>query len=214
MQNICNRQVGAENTNDFIPKAEFQEEQLSTLAIRVCSKVDEAQPSGIMDPLTALGVTCNVVDLVGTAINCGLAVKQVYDSVDGFKKEHEILRNAAENMSSVVRRLQDEKAEIALCTKDEKVEEITARCVTLCQELQTALEECRSKKRSILSASKATIKAALRSGKIDLLQKELDMCRKALHSMIALTTRCVTANVPEPTCSESCLIHCLTIIQY
>ena len=37
----------------------------------------------IMDPLTALSLCCNVIDLVSTAISCGLAVKDIYKSVDG-----------------------------------------------------------------------------------------------------------------------------------
>ena len=142
-----------------------------------------------MDPISALSLACNVIDLVGTAINCGLTVKQIYDSVDGRLKAHKVVQGETDRMKIVVNRLRENQSRIKVFTNDDEIQKITSRCVKLSEDLQTVLDKCRAKHKTIWSAGKATVMSVLKSGEIDDLQKDLETCRKDLNSLIAIATR-------------------------
>ncbi len=81
-----------------------------------------------MDPLTALSVACNVIDLVSTAISCGLAVKDIYKSVDGRTKANVALKKEDDGMKDVVVLLREKNSKIKVFTDDEDIQKKVSLC--------------------------------------------------------------------------------------
>jgi hypothetical protein len=75
-----------------------------------------------MDPLTALSVACNVIDLVSTAISCGLAVRDIYKSVDGRTRANAALEKEVDGMKAVVLLLREKNSKIKVFTDDEDIQ--------------------------------------------------------------------------------------------
>jgi hypothetical protein len=145
-----------------------------------------------MDPITALALACNIVDLVGVAIKCGTTVVQAYNSVDGRHKAHQAVESETDRLKGVVITLQANQSKLAVLTAEEEIQQTASRIATQCMKLHTILDNCRAKKSSILSASKATLKYIINSGKIEELQRGLESYRRDLNSLIAIGTRYVT----------------------
>jgi hypothetical protein len=151
-----------------------------------------------MDPISALGLACNILDLVGTAINCGLAVAQVYSSVDGLQRAHKTVDNEAKSLEQVVFHLQDSYARLPGVTVDDKILTISKRIVGQSLKLQQILHDCRSKKKGhLLSAVIATSRSAINNGKIIQHQKDLESSRKELNMWILVETRYSTRETLE-----------------
>jgi Fungal N-terminal domain of STAND proteins len=142
-----------------------------------------------MDPFTALGVACNVIDLVSTAISCGLAVRDIYKSVDGRTKANAALQNEADGMNAVVKSLREKDSEIKMLTDDGDIQKTVSRCAAEAEQLQLVLEDCRAKSKTAGGVFIALFKSSINSGKIDDLQKRLVACKDDLKLSLALATR-------------------------
>lgn len=140
-----------------------------------------------MDPLSALSLGCNILDLVGKAISCGRVVKQIYDSADGLQKAHETVGIQADRLKEVVDFLEKKQSEMA-AAEDEKIKEITDRCVQASAQLHGVLDDCKAKGTNfrIYAASKAALKSFLNRDKIVAFQEELKNCQTDLHSFVGI----------------------------
>jgi len=142
-----------------------------------------------MDPFTALGVAFNVIDLVSTAISCGLAVRDIYKSVDGRTKANAVLKKEADSMKDVVDRLQENNSKIAALTDDETIQKKVSGCAAASEQLLLVLEDCRAKSKTVGGAVRALFKSGVNIDKIGHLQKHLVVCKDELKLSIALATR-------------------------
>lgn len=126
-----------------------------------------------MDPISALGLGCNILTLVGQAITCGRIVKQIYDSADGLQKAHETVGIQADRMKEVINFLWEQQSEIA-AAEDEKLKEIASRCVRASEQLRAVIDDCRAKdvNLKIYATGKAAFKSLWNRDKSAALQEE------------------------------------------
>jgi hypothetical protein len=97
-----------------------------------------------MDPLTALGLVCNVLDLVGKAIKCGKTVYKLYK--DGFTEDQEDLESVAGTLESVVTGLQKapNNANIRKSAMDPQIVKLLTESTKLCVELRDLVKKCKT----------------------------------------------------------------------
>lgn len=140
-----------------------------------------------MDPISALSLACNIVDLVGDAIKCGETVLNIYSSVSGLQEAQATVEREAGRIKDVAIGLTVYQSQL---TANAEIKKTADRIVTQCDALRVVLDHCRSKKKkSLLSAVNATARSMIKSGHIQRLQKELDFSRKELNTWIAVGTR-------------------------
>jgi len=90
-----------------------------------------------MDPFKALGIACNVVDLINMAIKCGITVK-IYSSADGFKKQQAVVQKSADEMNKIVQRLREDQQELTKFTKDEELQRTASDCMAVWEDLRAS----------------------------------------------------------------------------
>jgi len=145
-----------------------------------------------MDPVSGLPLACNIIQLVETAIKCGTAVIEVYNSVDGLPNAHKTVEREAYGIADVVGHLRDHQAQLQFPGFDSEIRNLTSRIVGQCDELRRILDECRPRKRgNVFSAGRATLKSLGKTNDIQRLQRELDFSRKRLNLLITIRTQYV-----------------------
>lgn len=145
-----------------------------------------------MDPVSGLSLACNIIQLVETAIKCGTAVIEVYNSVDGLPNAHKTVEREADGIADVVGHLRDHQAQLQSPGFDSEIRNLTSRIVGQCDELRRILDECRPRKRgNVFSAGRATLKSLGKTNDIQRLQRELDFSRKRLNLLITIRTQYV-----------------------
>ncbi|KEZ45837.1 hypothetical protein SAPIO_CDS1658 [Scedosporium apiospermum] len=103
---------------------------------------------------------CFTFTLVETAIKCGTAVIEVYNSVDGLPNAHKTVEREADGIADVVGHLRDHQAQLQSPGFDSEIRNLTSRIVGQCDELRRILDECRPRKRgNVFSAGRATLKS-------------------------------------------------------
>ncbi|KAI8627405.1 hypothetical protein F5Y19DRAFT_477620 [Xylariaceae sp. FL1651] len=143
-----------------------------------------------MDPISGLALACNIIDLVGKAINGGAAVIQVYKSVNGLSSANETINRAADSLRDIVGDLQKCQSRAPDNTANQKMRQISMTVISQCIELQSLIDGCRSSKKwGLFSAGKASAKSLRKSGKIQQLQNEIISSRDELFRWIAASTR-------------------------
>jgi hypothetical protein len=97
-----------------------------------------------MDPLTALGLACNVLDLVGKAIKCGTTVYKLYK--DGSTEDQEDLESVAGTLESVVTGLQKapNNANVRKSAMDPQIVKLLTESTKLCVELRDLVKKCKT----------------------------------------------------------------------
>jgi hypothetical protein len=97
-----------------------------------------------MDPLTAIGLACNVLDLVGKAIKCGKTVYKLYK--DGFTEDEEDLESVAGTLESVVTGLQKapNNANTRKSAMDPQIVKLLTESTKLCVELRDLVKKCKT----------------------------------------------------------------------
>jgi hypothetical protein len=139
-----------------------------------------------MDPVTALGLACNVLDLVKTAISLGKVAKHLHDT--GSTKEHEELESLADRLDAVMSGLQTaaNSAKVPKSGFDKEITSCIAECTTQCTLLRNLLADCKPEKEgSWRSANMALFRTFKNKSKIDDAHSKLEGSRAALSSLFA-----------------------------
>ncbi|KAI1085253.1 hypothetical protein F5B20DRAFT_521555 [Whalleya microplaca] len=148
-----------------------------------------------MEPVAALALFCNVVDLSERAVKLVKKAKEAYDSSSGLTKENDALLGFTGEMQKIVSKLYDSQQELQGAYAgspeiEDELQPIGIRCHTLCSKITNTLESCRSKKqRSARKSIKATFQSFLIKSELEALQKELESEQKLLQISIAVSTR-------------------------
>ncbi|KAI1271005.1 hypothetical protein F5Y07DRAFT_406304 [Xylaria sp. FL0933] len=143
-----------------------------------------------MDPISALSLACNIIDLVGKAIKGGKTVLEVYESGNGRSVVSETINREAEGLRDLIAELQSCQSQPSYRTADEKMRDISTHLMSRCVELQKVLEDCRSsQKRGLLSAFEASFRLFMKNGKIEQIQQDIVSLRDELFRWITMSTR-------------------------
>jgi hypothetical protein len=131
-----------------------------------------------MDPLTALALACNVLDLVDRAIKCGKTVYKLYK--DGFTEDQEDLESVTGTMESVVTGLQKapNNANVRKSAMDPQIIKLLTESTKLCGELRDLVKKCKPETPgSWRAAGVAALKKLVHKSDIESLEKKLETCR-------------------------------------
>jgi hypothetical protein len=143
-----------------------------------------------MDPVTALGLACNVLDLVGKAIKCGKTVYKLYK--DGFTEDQEDLESVAGTLESVVTGLQKvpNNANVRKSAMDPQIFKLLTESTKLCGELRDLVKKCKPKTPgSWRAAGVAALKKLVHKSDIESLEKKLETCRINLIAVLSAATQ-------------------------
>ena len=150
-----------------------------------------------MEPLAALGLACNVLQLVDTAIACGKVVHKLHQ--DGSTSHQNDLTAAADTMDTVVAGLQTApgNANVQKSAVDPQVTKLLTRATELCTSLRALIKKCQPQvKDSLRSVGSAAFNMLVHKSEIESLAKELETCRSSLVAIFTAATQYVQGNIP------------------
>jgi hypothetical protein len=143
-----------------------------------------------MDPLTALGLASNVLDLVGNAIKCGKTVYKLYK--DGFTEDQEDLEAISGILDSVVTGLQKapNNANVRKSGTDPQIVKLLTESIKLCSELRDLVKKCKPDiSGSWRAAGVAALRKLVHKSDIESLEKKLETCRINLIAVFSAATQ-------------------------
>ncbi|KAK0740125.1 hypothetical protein B0T18DRAFT_431491 [Schizothecium vesticola] len=142
-----------------------------------------------MEPISALALACNVLDLVERGIKCGRLVCALYR--DGTTGDQEALETMVDTMGSVVVALEaaPKSANIRKVTLDPQIDKLLARSTTLCTKLRDLIKKCQpATKGSWKTAGLAALRKAAHKSEVEALEKDLESCRNGLIALFSAVT--------------------------
>ena len=143
-----------------------------------------------MEPLSALALACNVLDLIERGIKCGKLVCALYK--DGTTSDQDGLESMADTMDSVVTGLETtrQKAHVHPSAFDPRIDKLLARSTTLCTGLRDLVSACQPKtKGSWRAAGLAALRKVMHKSDIEALEKDLEVCRGGLVALFSAATQ-------------------------
>lgn len=142
-----------------------------------------------MDPVSALSLACNILDLIERGYECAAVIKEIHDSEAGLVKKHEILISEIDVLSDIAAALDGARHEIAKCPTDVRMREIATKCFSICAAIQEIVNKCRPDKAgSFRSAAQASIRIFLRKSDIETLQAELKNTQDMMNTLVMTKT--------------------------
>lgn len=146
-------------------------------------------PHGAMEPISALALTCNILDLIERGYKCAAAIKEIRDSEDGLKSKHEILLGETDALSAVADELKNAQQQISQSPVDARMSEVATKCLSICTAIEAVIGKCRpTKEKSLVSAAGASFRTLLHKSNIEKLQTQLESGQKMLNSLAANKT--------------------------
>lgn len=143
-----------------------------------------------MEPVAAIAFTCNILDLIEKAIQCGKIVRKLHDI--GTTDGHRELEEMTGMMETVVKDLEHAQSKVKQLKSatDSKVVDVIAKTNTLCTSLRDVLKKCKPvKEGSWRSAGLAALRTLQKSSDIRKFQKDLEGYREELSILIPITVQ-------------------------
>jgi hypothetical protein len=137
-----------------------------------------------MDPVTALGLACNILQLVEQAIEATKVCKELYEQ--GSLDESNKVEEYAEGISAANKELEATfvKQAITISVRATRVQKIANEASATAAELKKVLNQLKVSKNQIGAAFKTFLKTVIKKGTIDRLREKLERQDAALRSGI------------------------------
>lgn len=139
-----------------------------------------------MEPLTALSVACNVLQLAEQGIKSAVACKELYDK--GSLDEHNTLDQNSTSLNTLSKQLQDELKQTVGSVASARLHSAAQDVIKSTNELRIELNKLKLSKsqgvRRLGEAFAKALKTLVKSGKIARLQQNLEAYEKTLHLTI------------------------------
>lgn len=139
-----------------------------------------------MDPVSALSLACNVIQLVEFSIESAKVCKELYDS--GSIDENDRIEKYSAEITAANKELQAALRSGKSSSKPSRVERVAQDASATANELKIALNRLKLSKsqglRRLGGAFKTTLKTLITSGTIKKLQQKLEIQDAALRSGI------------------------------
>lgn len=140
-----------------------------------------------MDPITAFGLACNVLQVVEVGIKITKQVKDIHDR--GSLSANDEVKQWAKDIAKEEKQLQiDVQAKgHTLGPKDTRVRDLATEAVKVSSELKTILNKIAFAKSQVgkkETAAKQIVRTYLKKSQIDQLTKRLQACETALDRTI------------------------------
>jgi hypothetical protein len=144
-----------------------------------------------MDPLTALGLAWNIIQIIDFASKLAATVHEINNSATGATAENETLESLSRETKYSTERLA-QSLTLSLLTKDEKAAllECTTRCGDVSNEvLGTLVKMKASNPRSIRQTFRAAANVFWYSGQKKNLINKLEKCQNSLQRLLIQVLR-------------------------
>ncbi len=144
-----------------------------------------------MDPLSALSLSCNILDLLDLGIKTGGIIKEMYRAPEGLSKRHEALLDQAATLSTIAAGLQQAGRTIAQNQNpvDARMKDVAAKCSAVRLKIEAVVAKCKAKKTdSVVSATSAAVRILLSRSDVEKLETELKDAFTELSSLVTTKT--------------------------
>ena len=139
-----------------------------------------------MDPISALSLACNVIQLVEFSVESVKVCKELYDN--GSLDENEKIEKYTADITAANKDLQATLRNCKPGSKPSKILQVAQDASATANELKVALNKLKLSKsqgiRRLGNAFKSTLKTLITNGTIQRLQKRLELQDAALRSTI------------------------------
>lgn len=95
-----------------------------------------------MDPLTAFGLACNILNVVDAAVKCGKTIAELYDSSSGYTHEMEDLQKALSDLEAIEHDLKSSQSQIPATESGERMQHAAADCARIAHRINEILVSC------------------------------------------------------------------------
>ena len=143
-----------------------------------------------MEPLSALALACNVLDLVERGIKCSKVVYALYK--DGSTDDQDDLTTMANTMETVVADLKQAptRANVRKSALDPQISKLLAKSTALCSELHGLIKKCQlGAKGSLGGAGVALFRKLVHKSEIEALVRDLQTSRTGLAALLSTATQ-------------------------
>jgi len=141
-----------------------------------------------MDPISALALGCNVLDLLERGWKSAVAIKQIYDSKSGVAKETEVLLGEVNVLADVAEKLNSlgrDTNRDGSTGLDDRMKEVSTRCLSAASAIQSKIDKLRPKReKSLRSSVAAFVRMAPEKSAIEELQRELKSGQEMMNSLV------------------------------
>ncbi|KAI0128349.1 hypothetical protein BJ170DRAFT_721005 [Xylariales sp. AK1849] len=142
-----------------------------------------------MEPVAAVALFCNVLDLSDRAIRTYKTFREIYKDANGHREKDAKLQASLIDMQWVWDELQLSNARFIDGVANKQFQDLSERIQSLSEALKDILDQCQADRpRHFLSATKATFRSLTRKGDIDQRLNELDRCHHDLTRLICVHT--------------------------
>jgi hypothetical protein len=134
-----------------------------------------------MDPITALGLACNILQLVESGLEAAMVCKELYHQ--GSLDENKKIEEYADLISAANRDLESTFGKQALTTpRATRLQKVANDASATAAELKKTLNQLKVSKKQMGAAFRTSLKTFIKKGTIDRLRKELEGHEKTLSS--------------------------------
>jgi hypothetical protein len=147
-----------------------------------------------MEPVTAIALFCNVLDLADRGIGAVRAFKELYGSTTGQTDQHETINKLVGSMNVVVAELGKQLSRASAFETEyrEELHRIAAECNSITSEINAILKKCKARRiGSFWSSSRATVRSLMKKTVIESHLATLEKHRRDLNSIVKLSTQYV-----------------------
>lgn len=143
-----------------------------------------------MEPLTALSLFCNIVDICDHAIKVCKASREIYRSATGRRAQDEELLKYVGELQEILNSVRLSSSKLNTDNLYKSIVEPLDRMEAKSAAVRETLDSFRTKRSgSRISAAVATAKLVRGQSKLDRTLQELKQCRDDVHFAIAQSTR-------------------------
>lgn len=139
-----------------------------------------------MDPLTALALTCNVLQLVECSIQSAKCCKELYEA--GSLDTHNVLEQYTASIKAANDEVEQALKQQRIVGRPTRLQLLAQEASAAATELKTTLNTLKLSKaqgnRKLGRAFKTTLKVLIKNGKIEKLQQKLEIKEQALQSCL------------------------------
>jgi hypothetical protein len=169
-----------------------------------------------MDPLSALGLAGNIIQITDFAGRFLSTTREIYESKNGISEEYLFLADSAENFGELLKalsvRLQEERREhpdylkseptvAPLAAHDRQLVQLAQECETVTNKLRSELNVLKTKSGpGRMQSVFITLRHMLRDGEIMALEKQLQRIRKQVDTVLlfSLNNKLKQSRVHDP----------------
>ncbi|KAI0016039.1 hypothetical protein F4780DRAFT_714828 [Xylariomycetidae sp. FL0641] len=143
-----------------------------------------------MEPLSALSLCCNILDLADRSVKLVRSFRRIYNACDGVDhgRQHEFVQSI-EGILGQWDSSERSLAQTGNTLGEDTIRDVLARIKLIHHELLVLLDTCKAKKAQSTRAAVSAMCRSFRSqGDIEEREKILEQCRQQLNSLLAISS--------------------------